>query len=279
MTNTHIFVHNLYKNWDMWEGVRVTRMQEGSIHVYFRGNNRNNVFYDDADRISFISRCGFYSNKYNSIIQEFVLMDNHVHLQIQTTQLTRLMTAMLVSFGHYYNRKHNTSGNLFQSPFNSVCKYSDEWKIDSMLYILQNPLAADICKHPADYKWSSYNFHFNRKPPLKKHIQIDTSLMDKCFVTNKKLDSAIFERKIKNVEIDEFKHKQFDRLSNSELCGIISKLSNGKGIDSLTKCELEDLIIKLNTETNASMFQIASLTHENYDFVKIICKNNGAETR
>ena len=97
--------------------------------------------------------------------------------------------------------------------------------------------------------------------------------MDKYFKTYKKLDSAIFERKIKNVEIDEYKHKHFDRLSNSDLCNLILKLTNGKSIYSLTKSELEELIIKLNVETNASMFQIASLTHENYDFVKKICKD------
>ncbi|MCE5320809.1 MAG: transposase [Bacteroidales bacterium] len=256
----------------MWEGGYVKRVQEGSIHVYFRGNNRQNVFYEDADRISFLSRCGFYSNKYDSVVQEFVLMDNHVHLQLQTNQLTRLMKSILVSFGHYYNKKHNTSGNLFQSPFNSVCKYSDEWKIDSMLYILQNPLAAEICKHPKEYKWSSYNFHFNGNTPLKKYIKVDTDLIDNYFKKTKKLDSAIFERKIKNVEIDEYKHKQFDRLSNSELFGIISSLTSGKSIFNLTKSELEDLIIKLNAETNASMFQIASLTHENYDYVRKICK-------
>lgn len=264
---------------DMWEGLRVKRVQKGSIHVYFRGNNRNNVFYDDADRISFLIRCGYYSKKYCSVVQEFALMDNHVHLQLQTSQLTGLMTSMLCSFGHYYNRKHNTSGTLFQSPFNSVCKHYDEWKIDSMLYILQNPLAAEICNHPADYKWSSYNFHFNGKTPLKKYIQVDTSLVDKNFKTIKELDTAIFERKIKNVEIDEYKHKQFDRLSNSDLCSLISKLTNGKSIFTLTKSELEDLIIKLHTETSASMFQIATLTHEHYDYVKKICKKSGIKNR
>jgi REP element-mobilizing transposase RayT len=267
-----LYIRGEIKYKDMWEGVRVKRVQEGSIHVYFRGNNRNNVFYDDADRVSFLRRCGFYSNKYNSTVQEFVLMDNHIHLQIQTNQLTRLMTSMLGSFGHYYNRKHNSIGNLFQSPFNSVCKYSDDWKIDSMLYILQNPLAADLCKHPADYKWSSYHYHFKRKSPLMKYVQVDTSLMDKYFTTNIKLDSAIFDRKIKNIEIDEYKHKQFDRLSNNDLCNLISKLTNGKSIFSLTKSELDELIIRLNLETNASMFQIASLTHENYDYVRIICR-------
>ena len=257
----------------MWEGFRVKRVQEGSIHVYFRGNNRNNVFYDDVDRISFLNRCGFYSNKYCSTVQEFALMDNHVHLQLQTSQLTRLMSAMLCSFGSYYNKKHNTSGSIFQSPFSSVCKFSDEWKIDSMLYILQNPLAAELCKHPADYKWSSYSFHFKGNSPLKKYIQVDTGLIDNRFETIKKLDLAIFERKIKNIEIDEYKHKQFDRLSNNDLSVLISRLINGKSIFALTKPELENLIIMLNTQTNASMFQIASLTHENYDYIRKICRS------
>lgn len=255
----------------MWEGLRVTRVQEGSIHVYFRGNNRNNVFYDDTDRISFLNRCGFYSQKYDSDFQEFILMDNHVHLQIQTNQLTRLMRAILVSFGHWYSRQHNTNGNLFQSPFKSVCKYSDEWKIDSMLYILQNPLAAEICKHPADYKWSSYNFHFNGKTPLRKYIQIDTSLIDNYFKTKRQFDAAIFERKIKNLEIDEYHQKHFDKLSNEELCKIVSIITDGKSIFKLTKSEIDNLIKRLNAETNASMFQIASLTHENYDYVRKIC--------
>jgi len=257
----------------MWEGVRVVREQEGSIHVYFRGNNRHNVFYDDVDRVSFLSRCGFYSNKYDSVIQEFVLMDNHVHLQIQTNQLTRLMRAIMVSYGHWYSRQHSTNGNLFQSPFRSVCKYSDEWKIDSMLYILQNPLAAEICKHPADYKWSSYSFHFNGKSPLRKHLQVDTILIDNHFKTRKEFDTAIFERKVKNLEIDEYQHKHFDRLSNEDLCEIISKITNGKSVYSLTKSEIDNLIKRLNAETNASMFQIASVTHENYDYVRALCWN------
>lgn len=257
---------------NMWKGGRVAREQEGSIHVYFRGNNRHNVFYDDTDRISFLNRCSFYSDKYDSYVQDFVLMDNHIHLQLQTNQLSKLMSSLLISFVHWYNRKYNTTGNLFQSPFSSVCKYSDAWKIDSMLYILQNPLAAGICKHPADYKWSSYNFHFNRKSPLIKHIHLDTSLMDKHFENIKKLDSAIFERKTRNLEIDEYKHKYFDMLSNDELCEIISKLTKGKSIYKLTKSEIEGLIKRLNAETNATMFQISSLTHENYDYVRKLCR-------
>lgn len=256
----------------MWEGGRKSREQIGSIHVFIRGNNRRNVFYDDYDRIEFLKRCNFYGSKYNSIIQEFVLMDNHVHLQTQTDQLSNFISALLVSFIHYYKKKYNTVGNLFQSPFGSVCKHTDAWKIDSMLYILQNPLSAKICQYPAEFKWSSFNLHFNGKSPLKKYISIDSSLVDSCYRSKKKLEDAVAERKIRNMEIDEYHHMHFDKLSNEDLCAVIDKMTNGKNIFSLTNREIDNLIKCLYKETNASMFQIASLTHENYDYVRKLCR-------
>lgn len=256
----------------MWEGGRRSREQKGSIHVFIRGNNRHNVFYDNKDRIEFLTRCKFYGNKYNSVLQEFALMDNHIHLQTQTEQLSSFMVGLLASFVHFYKRKYKTVGNIFQSPFGSICKHTETWKIDSMLYILQNPLAAGICQHPADYQWSSYNFHFNGNSQLKKYISIDTSLIDSHFKTKAIFEKAVFERRIKNLEIDENQHIHFDKLSNEDLCGIISKILNGKNILNLTKSETENLIKRLYTETNASMFQISSLTQENYDYVRKLCR-------
>ena len=43
----------------MWEGGRKSREQIGSIHVFIRGNNRRNVFYDDYDRIEFLKKSTF----------------------------------------------------------------------------------------------------------------------------------------------------------------------------------------------------------------------------
>ncbi len=61
---------------------RKARIQSGNIHVYLRGNCRYNVFYDDKDRIEFLIRCNNVAHKYDTKILAFVLMDNHVHLQL-----------------------------------------------------------------------------------------------------------------------------------------------------------------------------------------------------
>jgi REP element-mobilizing transposase RayT len=258
----------------MWKGSKVERVQSGSIHVYIRGNNRHNVFYDDIDRIEFLNRCYFFAKSYDTQIQEFVLMDNHVHLQVETWQLSKFIRPFLISYVHWYNKKYNITAKLFQTPFNSVCKYSDSWKIDSMLYILQNPLKAEICEHPADYKWSSYNFHFNGKSSLRKYILLDTDLMDKYYKSKAELEKAVFQRRIKNMEIDEYQYKHFDKITNADLCKIIAELTEGKSVFKLNKNELESLIIQLNNETNASLVQIASITHENYDYVRNLCKKS-----
>jgi len=59
---------------------RIPRIQAGNIHVYFRGNCRFNIFYDDKDRIEFLIRCNNVAQKHETKILAFVLMDNHVHL-------------------------------------------------------------------------------------------------------------------------------------------------------------------------------------------------------
>ncbi len=73
----------------------------------------------------------------------------------------------------------------------SYCKYSEEWIINSILYILNNPVSALLCDHPSEYAWSSYHFLFHRQNSLAKHIEIDTSLIYKHFKNRIELDEAI----------------------------------------------------------------------------------------
>ena len=274
--------------------MEIDEIEEGYFyHIYNRGNNSEKIFFSEENYAYFLKLLTKYIFPVADIYA-YCLLNNHFHIlvrikeknEIEINKLkfstvekpkevsaSRQFSHFLNAYSQAVNKKYARTGSLFEKRFERKRISDDHYLRQVILYINTNPLKHNLVENPKDYKWSSYHFHFNRKSPLKKYIQVDTNLMDKYFKTYKKLDSAIFERKIKNVEIDEYKHKQFDRLSNSDLCNLILKLTNGKSIYSLTKSELEELIIKLNVETNASMFQIASLTHENYDFVKKICKD------
>ena len=244
------------------------RIQVGNIHAFFRGNSRNTVFYDDVERIVFLKKLKSYSNKYESKIIEFVLMDNHVHIQLITSCLSELFSNFLRDYSKWYNSKKGLSDKLFKSPFSSACKYSDEWILNSNLYILNNPLKAGICNHPSEYKWSSYNFHHNRSNPLSSMIDVDTEFVDSIFKTKGELDNAIINFQ---PDIGEIKKRGRDKWTitpDSIINKHLSMTLNGRSIFTLNKAETERIIISLRKETGASYRQIASILHESYEYVR-----------
>jgi len=254
------------------------RVQEGNIHVYLRGNNRNTVFYDDIERIVFIMKLNQYAIKFGVIISAFVLMDNHIHLQINTKRLSEFMGTFLHSYVVWYNRKNDASGNLFCSPFGSVSKGSKSWHIDRILYILQNPVKHGACQHPGDYRWSSYHFQFKQKSSLRNFIKIDPSLINSEYPSKEMLDIALLNKTLSLTGFNE-------DFSNSKFCFPDEEISkqlksniSGISISQLKKDEMRNLINFLYFSANATIRQISSLTHENYNYVSKILKGRANRT-
>ncbi|PKO98049.1 MAG: hypothetical protein CVU13_12200 [Bacteroidetes bacterium HGW-Bacteroidetes-8] len=249
------------------------RIQSGCFHVYLRGNGKKTVFYDEAERAEFLKRCYSTSLKYGSRILAFVIMDNHVHLLLITEHLTKFMNSLLVGFVHWYNKKNGISDKLFKTPFGSANKYSDKDIAESIMYILSNPIRANICKDPREYKWSSFHSYFNKSNALQKNIEIDTAFIESIFESKED-----FERSLNgyNADIDKIRKKGKDFWPKESYINIMEYLNLilcGKNIFELTKTERNSLIIKIRKETGASCWHIASLMHESYEEVKriLIC--------
>ena len=81
-----------------------------------RGNARQRIFWDDRDRNRFIELLSESARRFDVAIFCFVLMGNHVHLVAQTHRpnLGKWMHWLLVSYTVYFNRRHHSSGHLFQ---------------------------------------------------------------------------------------------------------------------------------------------------------------------
>jgi REP element-mobilizing transposase RayT len=56
----------------------------GLYHVIVRGNERRNLFRDDGDRSRYLTRLAFYRENFSFRVLAYCLMDNHVHLAIET---------------------------------------------------------------------------------------------------------------------------------------------------------------------------------------------------
>ncbi len=257
---------------------RARRVQDGYIHVCIRGNRRHNVFYDNSDRYEFLARLKWAAEQHRTTVMEFVLMDNHVHLLVSTDKLSMFVSSLLISYVKWYNLKYSTSDNLFESPFLSASKNKTEWAIRTSMYILQNPVKAGICKHPADYNWSSCRCHFKRFNSFNKHIKLDTSLCDSVFETEIKFLKEIGEKIIKSCELTEKEESIKARIPDSEVINhtniYLKKNHNSKKITELNKLEKIILIKHLSLKTQATARQIASITQENYRWVLTLCKSN-----
>ncbi len=250
---------------------RKPRIQSGNIHVYFRGNCRFNIFYDDKDRIEFLIRCNNTALKHETKILAFVLMDNHVHLQIETNSVTNFVRDLLKGYVQWYNRKNGLADKLFKSPFSSACKYSNEWITNSILYILHNPIKARICTHPSEYLWSSYHFYLGKRHQLQKYINIDINSINRInwiFLEKNTLDDAIINFKADLNELRDKGDGVWTRTSDAQVIKHLNLLLGRRNIYQISSEEMIKIIIALRNETGASYRQIASVTHQSYEYVR-----------
>ncbi len=225
------------------------RVQSGLFHVWFRGNSRFRVFYDDGDFIGFLIRCNDTAKRYNSKITAFVLMDNHVHLQVSTNNLTPFIRSLLISFSQWLNRRKGFSGKLFETPFSSSPIYLPDIQERNILYILTNPVRAGICKKVADYSWSSYHLYEDGRNKLGRYISVDTSAMKLFFPTfynfNKSLDEFVDNRKL-ITSISDFNtlnldNKGVNSFEDNGANGFGSKGVNGFDSKDINNLNIRDL--------------------------------------
>ncbi|MHC1778904.1 MAG: transposase [Bacteroidales bacterium] len=251
------------------------RNECGYFHVWFRGSNRYTVFYDDTDFIGFLKHCNKTALKYDSKISAFVIMNNHVHLQVYTPNLSKFIKALLIGFTQWLNRQKNLKGSIFEGPFSSSPIYSLDILERNLLYILTNPVRAGICNSIKHYPWSSYHFlKADSHNPLHKIIDIDTSVMKSVFTTidalNRKaesflaLETSLDFQKIINNKADIQRH----RVPDSEIARYLKSLLNGRGVDDLSNDEFGKMVKILKFRENATIQQIAALTHESYSRIR-----------
>jgi putative transposase len=132
---------------------------EGAVHhVYARGNDRRRIYYDDVDREMYLSMLGRVVVRSRWRCLAYCLMDNHVHLLIETPR-ANLGAGMQRLHGLYaqtHNERHGRSGHLFQGRYGAVRMISDGQLCTAAAYIARNPVEAGICDRPGQWRWSSH---------------------------------------------------------------------------------------------------------------------------
>jgi REP element-mobilizing transposase RayT len=153
-------------------------LEAGIHHVYARGNERREIFNDDADRRQYLSRLADAVGRNRWRCLAYCLMPNHVHLLLETTR-PNLGTGMRRLHGGYaqaFNARHERSGHLFQGRYGSVRVEDDPQLWVAAAYIAVNPVGAKLCRRPEHWTWSSHKAALDAGGAAPRWLDIDRLL-------------------------------------------------------------------------------------------------------
>jgi len=135
-------------------------------HVTQRGNYRQVVFEDDADRAAYLEFLKLYKERYGLEVWAWCLMDNHVHLVAvpkKADSLSNTLHMTHMRYAAYANRRHGRQGHLWQGRFYS-CVLEGRHVATAVRYVETNPVRARMVKKAENYRWSSARSHVEGNP-------------------------------------------------------------------------------------------------------------------
>jgi len=151
-------------------------------HVYNRGNNKQPIFFTEANYFYFLQKVKTEWKQYCEILS-YCLMPNHFHFMLLPNEdgckdiilankithmqnLSKTIGKTLSSYTQAINIQNKTSGNLFQKKTKAKLltesnrindKFTNQdYLLTCFYYIHQNPIKANLVLDIKDWPYSSY---------------------------------------------------------------------------------------------------------------------------
>jgi REP-associated tyrosine transposase len=127
-------------------------------HVIARGNAGGHIVVDDDDRRSLVASLGRAAERSGWRLHAYCLMDNHLHVVVETPEPTlgSGMRQLLGGYAYTFNRRHARYGHLFAGPFTASLVDTEAYAMEVCTYVVLNPVRARLVRVPEDWPWSSY---------------------------------------------------------------------------------------------------------------------------
>ncbi|ERI93623.1 hypothetical protein HMPREF1982_01605 [Clostridiales bacterium oral taxon 876 str. F0540] len=188
------------------------KSEEAIYHIMARSISEVDLFKSEDDKKQYMKILKEYQIVYNFRVYAYCLMDNHVHLIIDSNgaDISKIMHCINFKYANYFNNIHKRHGHLFQDRFKSKIVENNRYLISLSAYIHNNPL--DIPKYksqPEKYIYSSLAIYLG----LRKD---EFNLVDDRFVLSlfngnkKRLRKWYMElvNRTRTVDIEEIKEEE-----------------------------------------------------------------------
>lgn len=130
----------------------------GLYHITSRGDRREDIYLDDADRTKWLEFLGQVCDRYNWRCHAYCLMTNHYHLVVETVEgnLSQGMCQLNGVYTQYFNHAHHRVGHVFQGCYRGILVDKDSYLLELARYFVLNPVRAYMVREVKDWPWSSY---------------------------------------------------------------------------------------------------------------------------
>jgi putative transposase len=130
----------------------------GFHHVVTRGNNKQRIFLDNADREFFMRLLALVANRQGWTIYAYCLMSNHYHLVLQIDErgLADGMRDLNTAYAVAFNTAHGRINHLFGKRYWNEYLPDDRRLLNTVRYVVRNPRRAGRQGPLESYAWSSY---------------------------------------------------------------------------------------------------------------------------
>ncbi|MCS3868115.1 REP element-mobilizing transposase RayT [Chryseobacterium ginsenosidimutans] len=167
-------------------------------HIYNRGINGENIFKSDRNYLFFLNKMSEFIIPVCDVYA-YCLMPNHFHLLVRIKSDEELESLVKISnldkalktglhspqnifskqfariFNSYsqaFNKENNRHGALIESPFKRKLITSDEYLINTIIYIHQNPQNHSATTAFSKYNFSSYQSILSNSKTLLKRDEV-----------------------------------------------------------------------------------------------------------
>lgn len=215
-----------------------------------QGINKEKIFFEEREKHEYLKLLNQNKNEYGVDIIAYCVMNNHVHILINTestNKLTKFMHKVNTSYGIYFNKNRNRVGYVYRDRFKTQVINNEKHLYNCILYIHNNPVKANICDDASKYRFSSY----------KKFL----------YEENEEVLTRIFESKEKYIKANKIENlKDMDFIEDEEdkdtyIKNFIDSYLATNKINyaemTIDNNKLEEISIKLKKTFNISNLKIS----------------------
>jgi putative transposase len=134
----------------------------GIYHVFNRGNDRRQLFGEEADYRCFLNYLSTACQLYRAEIYHYCLMPNRYHLLLRISKgsdLAVLMHRLQLAYARYFKKTRGYVGHVFQERYRSPRIVEESYYLQCGRYIERNPVRAELVKEAWEHPYSSARFY------------------------------------------------------------------------------------------------------------------------